>query len=80
MQIAVEEGSLGPVQTEEGFTPCLFTGKVDGVAVEGTYDPTRTRSDLNGVIRTLVNIQGTNYAARIGPMGPYGLCGQMRTL
>lgn len=71
----VTEGALGPVQTEEGFTPCLFTGKLGDVAVEGVYDPSQTHRDLGGRINTVITVAGLTYDATLGPIGPNGLCG-----
>jgi hypothetical protein len=71
----VTHGSLGPVGTEVGFTPCQFTGQFDGVAVEGTYDPTLTKSMIDGTIHTVIMVCGLAYDATLGPVGPYGLCG-----
>ena len=72
----VTEGSLGPVQTEAGFSPCLFSGKLDGEDVEGVYDPTLTHRDLSGRINTVITVAGLTYDATLGPIGPQGLCGK----
>ncbi len=71
----VTHGSLGPVGTEVGFTPCRFTGKLGGVDVEGVYHPAATKSELDGTIETMITVEGALYSATLGPVGPYGLCG-----
>jgi hypothetical protein len=71
----VMKGSLGPVQTERGYSARLFTAEIDGSPVSGTYDPTQTRSSVTGEITTVLEISGQLLAATLGPIGPTGLCG-----
>ena len=72
----ITNGSLGPVKTETGSTPCVFTGNIAGKTVVGTYDPTMTRSQLSGEVKTILAIDGKNFSVKFAPIGPYGLCGK----
>ena len=55
-RFVITHAIFGPVKVLEGFTPCSFTAKVNGVDISGTYDPTTLQSTLSKDIVSVVTI------------------------